>query len=635
MPATGSVLHENSMNTENPATNRPTMRAVCTVSAAALMLGASQAATVGLHFQPDWSTTASQYTGYQVTATAFGVAPESWQNLTPLPTGYNNSDNPGPYTLSEIINTTTTTNGLHALPSGSLSITWSASAANTSGFGDASNGGSYGGNHPHRGDQEVLYGFLRDDVFIYTNPNNAIPYSVQISGLKSVFTSGPYVIELIATTDSGTGFTNAIVTAQSGTQNLTYTATQATLGILGGASSVSTPLDDDSITITGAPAFKDGNTNDLASTISGIILTQGPVITKSASAPVAPVTSGSTVNLGITAIGVPPLSYQWRLNGSAIPGATSASYTVASLVPTNSGFYDVVVSNAYGSATNPPVPVTADILIGWKSGLFADSKTQGTPHAAWSKGAKWQAGAGSHSGVAVFDSSVNPAITIPGETDLTGATNGTVAFWMKSSGDDTGRGYHGAVLFEQGRGTFRVDVQDQNQGSAGTVDVNVGGTSVTSVGTVDDGSWHHIAVSYDQSGNGNVTVYIDGVLDSQVAGGAWAWATGQPFNLGQINDSYWEIFNGSLDDVRLYNRILTDSEVVRVASTGAVVDPAALQLQLTVTTDSAEGLGLYWSNGGNLQSSATANGPYTDVLDTSSPWGYLPTSKVDFFRTKQ
>ena len=57
MPATGSVLHENSMNTENPATNRPTMRAVCTVSAAALMLGASQAATVGLHFQPDWSIT--------------------------------------------------------------------------------------------------------------------------------------------------------------------------------------------------------------------------------------------------------------------------------------------------------------------------------------------------------------------------------------------------------------------------------------------------------------------------------------------------------------------------------------------------------------------------------------------------
>ncbi len=611
------------------------MRAVCTVSAAALMLGASQAATVGLHFQPDWSTTAAQYTGYQVTATAFGVPPESWQNLTPLPTGYNNADNPGPYTLSEIINTTTTTNGLHALPSGSLSITWSATAANTSGVGDASNGGSYGGNHPHRGDQEVLYGFLRDDVFIYTNPNNTIPYSVQISGLKSVFTSGPYVIELIATTDSGTAFTNAIVTAPSGTQNLTYTAMQGNLGILGGLSTVSTPLSDDSITISGAPALKDGNTNDLASTIAGIILTQGPVITKAASAPVAPVISGSSVNLGVTAIGVPPLSYQWRLNGSAIPGATSPSYTVASLVPTNSGFYDVVVANAYGSATNPPVPVTADILIGWQSGLFADSKTQGTPHAGWNKGAKWQAGDSVRSGVAFFDSSVNGAITIPGEADLTGATNGTVAFWLKSAGDDISRGYHGAVLFEQGRGTFRVDIQDQNQGSAGTVDVKVGGTSVTSNGTVDDGSWHHIAVSYDQSGTGSVTVYIDGVPDSQVAGDAWTWATGQPFNLAWINDSYWELFNGTLDDVRLYNRILTDGEVAQVVATGAIIDAAALQLQLNFTTDVAEGLGLYWSNGGALQSSATAGGPFGDVLNTSSPWGFIPNSKVDFFRTKQ
>lgn len=623
------------MNTENSSTNRPSLRTVCTVSAAALMLGASHAATVGLHFQPDWTSTAPQYTGFQVTATAFGIAPENWQNLTPLPTGYNNTDNPGPYTLSETISTTTTTNGLHALPAGSLSITWSATAANTSGFGDASNGGSYGGNHPHRGDQEVLYGFLRDDAFVYTHPDSSIPYSVQISGLKSVFAGGPFVIELIATTDSGTAFTNAIVTAPSGVQNLTYTATQSSLGILGGLSSVSTPLSDDSITISGAPALKQDNSTALASTIAGIILTQGPVITKAVVPPVEPVIPGSTINLGVTAIGVPPLSYQWRLNGSAIPGAKSATYSLPTLSPTNSGFYDVVVANAYGNATNPPVAVTADVLIRWQGGLFADSKTQGTPHAVWNQGATWQAGNGVHTGIAYFDSSLNGRITIPGEADLTGATNGTVAFWLKSAGDDLTRGYKGAVLLEQGHGTFRVDVLDQNQSSAGSVDVNVGGTSITSNATVDDGTWHHVAVSYDQSGNGNVSVYIDGVLDSQEAGGAWTWATDQPFTLGQINDSYWELYNGSLDDVRLYNRILTDAEVAQVVANGAIVDASALQLQLNFTTAASEGLGLFWSNSGGLQSSVTASGPYSDVLNSSSPWGFLPNSKVDFFRTKK
>src|SRR5262245_6490188 len=143
-------------------------KVACSVSAAALMLGVSQAATVGLNFQCDWTSTAPAYTGQHITATAFGIPPSAWESLLPLPTGYspgNNApqfaDNGGPYTNSEVISTTSNTNGLHPLPQGSLSLTWSAVAGNTSGFGDASNGGSYGGNHPHRGDQEVLYGFLR------------------------------------------------------------------------------------------------------------------------------------------------------------------------------------------------------------------------------------------------------------------------------------------------------------------------------------------------------------------------------------------------------------------------------------------------------------------------------------------
>lgn len=624
------------MNTSETSSTPSVLKAACTVSAAALMLGVSQAATVGLHFQPDWTTSAPQYTGFQVTATAFGVPAASWQNLTPLPTGYSNPDNPGPYTLSETISTTTTTNGLHALPNGTLSLTWSATAANTSGFGDASNGGSYGGNHPHRGEQEVLYGFLRDDAFIYTSPNSQIPYSVQITGLKSLFTNTPYVIELIATTDSGTAFTNAIVTAASGTQKLTYTATRASLGILGGYSSVSTPISDDALTISGAPALKDGSTNDLASTIAGIILTDKPVITFAATPPAGPVTNGGPVSLAVTAIGVPPLSYQWRFNGQPISGATSASYTVANLSPATAGFYDVIVANAYGSATNPPVPVSADILLAPQGGLLADSKTQGTPHAAWNNGATWAATSGTHSGVVSFNADQANAITIPGEADLTGDTTGTISLWVKSSGADTAYGFHGDVLIEQGRGAFRLVEEDANQSDAGSISVQAGDAHFSSNATISDGNWHQAVLTYDQSGNGNVTLYVDGVLDTQTTVDAWSWQTGVPFNLGWINDSYWELFNGQLDDVRIYSRMLTDSEVSQLYTSGAVIDPTTLQLRLDFGTAPASGLALFWNNGGGLQSATTPGGPYTSVANTSSPYGFLqPAAPVDFYRTKQ
>ncbi len=45
-------------------------------------------------------------------------------------------------------------------------------------------------------------------------------------------------------------------------------------------------------------------------------------------------------------------SYQWKLNGTAIPGATSATYSVASASSANVGNYSVTVTNGAGSVTS-------------------------------------------------------------------------------------------------------------------------------------------------------------------------------------------------------------------------------------------------------------------------------------------
>jgi len=59
---------------------------------------------------------------------------------------------------------------------------------------------------------------------------------------------------------------------------------------------------------------------------------------------------GQSVTLRVTATGT-GLRYQWRRNGTPIPGATQSSYTIAAVQPADSGIYDVVVSGE----CEPPV----------------------------------------------------------------------------------------------------------------------------------------------------------------------------------------------------------------------------------------------------------------------------------------
>jgi uncharacterized repeat protein (TIGR03806 family) len=65
-----------------------------------------------------------------------------------------------------------------------------------------------------------------------------------------------------------------------------------------------------------------------------------------------------TVTFNVASTGMPPLQFQWRTNGAAIPGATASSLVLTNVSTAAAGSYDVVVSNGFGS-TNSPVVVLA------------------------------------------------------------------------------------------------------------------------------------------------------------------------------------------------------------------------------------------------------------------------------------
>ncbi len=68
---------------------------------------------------------------------------------------------------------------------------------------------------------------------------------------------------------------------------------------------------------------------------------------------------GVTATFSVIATGSAPLSYQWSRNGTAVAGATAASYTTPVATTANDGdLYSVVVSNSAGSVTSRDARLT-------------------------------------------------------------------------------------------------------------------------------------------------------------------------------------------------------------------------------------------------------------------------------------
>jgi hypothetical protein len=74
--------------------------------------------------------------------------------------------------------------------------------------------------------------------------------------------------------------------------------------------------------------------------------------------PTAPVAVGDPIILTIDAGGTPNLTYTWHRGTTTVATTTNGTYTIANAAFTNTGTYDVTISNGSGSAPSAQVSVT-------------------------------------------------------------------------------------------------------------------------------------------------------------------------------------------------------------------------------------------------------------------------------------
>lgn len=160
--------------------------------------------------------------------------------------------------------------------------------------------------------------------------------------------------------------------------------------------------------------------------------------------------------------------------------------------------------------------------------------------------------------VAVADNSLHRPSTI------------TVAAWIKYSG--VGNTSDELIASKWGPGTngWYLGYDTSNGVNANQIrwlTANNSQNNLYSATVTLSASWHHIATTLD--GSGNAVIYLDGISIKTGSGALTSTGNTAPMEIGSYNTGT-RLFNGQIDDVRIFNYALTATQVKLLMNEGAV-----------------------------------------------------------------
>lgn len=163
---------------------------------------------------------------------------------------------------------------------------------------------------------------------------------------------------------------------------------------------------------------------------------------------------------------------------------------------------------------------------------------------------------------------------------VTNRSEFSYSFWVKGSASTSEVvGVVGQSNINNARGSIVGSYQNSSQGGNGSkvhffYQSNPSSYNsdqrLQSVATVFDSTWHHVAVTFQ--GGSRVNIYVDGVLDNTTSSSVPSQISDVwQFELGRYAGSNG--FSGSLDDVRVFTRVITAGEVSWLATARGVQGP--------------------------------------------------------------
>ncbi|MFH1947118.1 MAG: LamG domain-containing protein [Candidatus Magasanikbacteria bacterium] len=166
----------------------------------------------------------------------------------------------------------------------------------------------------------------------------------------------------------------------------------------------------------------------------------------------------------------------------------------------------------------------------------------------------------------------------------------TIETWIKP---EIKVGEEKAPMYIVQKGGYRLIVTNPKYGVLGATIITEDNQkhNITAYGIYND-EWNHVVFSYDGQ---EMKLYINGEIKTTIELSGKILQTGHPMSIGQVNGH--SHYKGAIDELKIYNRAITEEEVLD--NYQVVVDniPYALELKL----DEAESATEFTDTSGNFQ----------------------------------
>jgi len=398
---------------------------------------------------------------------------------------------------------------------------------------------------------------------------------------------------------------------------------------------------------------------------------------------VQPVSATNYVNLPVSfkvsAAGTVPLTYQWNnVVSGPIPGATSNTFSIQTLLLSDAGTYTCGITNSVGGIltsnfiitvlpppTNPPA-IAGLVLHLPFDGSLADTSGRGNDATNEASGGATlitnnyvpgQIGEAFTYQTTVDSTSTNANYASLGyrpDLQFGSNTSFTVSMWIQLPNNYTGNdlpfftdvvgstfGFPG-FCFEPTFGTTEGATAGWPGGWGFSVygSTDVGEGVYGDVGTINDGMWHSLIYVIDRV-NG-ATVYLDGLVAHQnVQAGSSVVGIGNisTTNFASIGQDptglYPQPGSANIDDLGVWNRALTPLEAASIFTAGNINQLSFVGVTpITVSAKLVAGpaVQLTWT-GGTLQTATNLLGPWTTLTNAKSPFTTNLSAPQEFFQT--